>query len=154
MASLTDKWSSVRSGVPDFSWLKHTKTGKNIPKWPQFLPNIYVRNGNIIRTNGHKIYQHLSLQDTPNFAQIVILGLKIYHLATLGQIIWIEFFRTRLSRISFEQKTRWLPPGMTQQISDDVLHIASCRWFSAIPYAYNLFVFTMRCSSFVIKVFR
>jgi hypothetical protein len=30
-----------------------------------------------------KNYQHLSLQDTPNFTQSGILGLKIYHLATL-----------------------------------------------------------------------
>jgi hypothetical protein len=28
--------------------------------------------------------QHLSLQETPNFAQIAIFGLKIYHLATLS----------------------------------------------------------------------
>jgi hypothetical protein len=34
-------------------------------------------------SNGHKIHQHLWLQDTPKFTQIWILGLKIYHLATL-----------------------------------------------------------------------
>jgi hypothetical protein len=34
------------------------------------------------RPNGHKIYQHLSLQDTAKFTQIGIFGLKIYHVAT------------------------------------------------------------------------
>jgi hypothetical protein len=33
--------------------------------------------------NGHKIYQHLPLQDLPKVTQIGILGLKINHLATL-----------------------------------------------------------------------
>jgi hypothetical protein len=41
-------------------------------------------------TNGRKmkqiaikyVYQHLPLQDAPNFTQIVNFGLKIYHLAT------------------------------------------------------------------------
>jgi hypothetical protein len=33
--------------------------------------------------NRSKIYQHLSLQDTPKFTQIGIFGLKIYDLATL-----------------------------------------------------------------------
>jgi hypothetical protein len=36
------------------------------------------------RPSGHKIYQHLPLQDPPKFTQIGILGLKIYHLATLA----------------------------------------------------------------------
>jgi hypothetical protein len=36
--------------------------------------------------NGHKIYHHLSLQDTPKFTQIGIFGLKIHHLATLVQL--------------------------------------------------------------------
>jgi hypothetical protein len=35
------------------------------------------------RPNGHKIYQHISLQDTRKFTQIGIFGLKICHLATL-----------------------------------------------------------------------
>jgi hypothetical protein len=30
-----------------------------------------------------KFYQHLSLQGTPKFSQIGILGLKIYHLAAM-----------------------------------------------------------------------
>jgi hypothetical protein len=33
--------------------------------------------------NGHKIYEHLPLQDPSKLAQIRIFGLKIYHLATL-----------------------------------------------------------------------
>jgi hypothetical protein len=32
--------------------------------------------------NGHKIYQHLPLQDPPKFTQIGIFGLKKKHLAT------------------------------------------------------------------------
>jgi hypothetical protein len=32
------------------------------------------------------LYQHLSLQDTPKFAQIGIFGLEIYYLATLTTI--------------------------------------------------------------------
>jgi hypothetical protein len=35
--------------------------------------------------NGQKIYQHFPFQDPPNFTQIEISGLKIYHLATLVQ---------------------------------------------------------------------
>jgi hypothetical protein len=42
-----------------------------ITKWLKLIPN------------GHKIYQHLSLQDTPKFTQSWIFGLKIY-LANLG----------------------------------------------------------------------
>jgi hypothetical protein len=48
-------------------------------KWPE---NMYIKrplNTQYI----HKIYQHLSLQDTPKFTQIGIIGLKIYHLAAL-----------------------------------------------------------------------
>jgi hypothetical protein len=37
-------------------------------KWPIYIPN------------GHKIYQHLSLQDTPKFTQSWIFGLKSYDL--------------------------------------------------------------------------
>jgi hypothetical protein len=40
-------------------------------KWPQYIPN------------GHRIYQLFKFQGPPKFAQIWILGLKIYHLATL-----------------------------------------------------------------------
>jgi hypothetical protein len=40
-------------------------------KWPKYIPN------------GHKSYQHLSLQDTPISTQSWIFGLKIYDLATL-----------------------------------------------------------------------
>jgi hypothetical protein len=35
------------------------------------------------RPNGHKINQHLPLQDPPKFTQIGIFGMKICHLATL-----------------------------------------------------------------------
>jgi hypothetical protein len=35
------------------------------------------------RPNGHKTFQHLQLQDPPNFTEILIFGSKICHLATL-----------------------------------------------------------------------
>jgi hypothetical protein len=35
------------------------------------------------RPSVHKIYQHLPMQDPPNFTQIWIFGLKTNHLATL-----------------------------------------------------------------------
>jgi hypothetical protein len=35
------------------------------------------------KPNIHKKYQHLPLQDPPEFTQIGILGLRIYRLATL-----------------------------------------------------------------------
>jgi hypothetical protein len=44
---------------------------KYAAKWPKYIPN------------GHKIYQHLSLHDTPKFTQSWIFGFKIHHLATL-----------------------------------------------------------------------
>jgi hypothetical protein len=51
---------------------KYTKRHIKYTKLPQHAPN------------GHKIYQHLPLQDPPKFNQIGILGLKKYHLATLN----------------------------------------------------------------------
>jgi hypothetical protein len=65
--------------------IQYTKTGENIPKdhyinyqkaiqytkWPKYMPN------------GHKIYPHFPFQGPPKFTQMWILGLKIYHLATL-----------------------------------------------------------------------
>jgi hypothetical protein len=49
-----------------------------------------------------KIYQHLPLQDPPKFTQIVILGLKIYHLATLvlSKIVHFCEFLTSKRRAS------------------------------------------------------
>jgi hypothetical protein len=43
------------------------------------------------RTNGHKMYQQLPLQDPPKFTQIRLFGLKIYHLATPAKRQLIEF---------------------------------------------------------------
>jgi hypothetical protein len=48
-------------------------------KWPWNIPNGHE----ICIPNGHKIYQHLPLQKPPKFTQILIFGLKLYHLATL-----------------------------------------------------------------------
>jgi hypothetical protein len=44
---------------------------KKYAKWQQNIPK------------GHKMYQHLPLQDPPKFIQIGIFDLKINHLATL-----------------------------------------------------------------------
>jgi 5-methylcytosine-specific restriction endonuclease McrA len=38
-------------------------------------------------TNGHKIYQHLKMQDPPKFTQICIFGLKIHRLTTPANAI-------------------------------------------------------------------
>jgi hypothetical protein len=72
--------------LPDFSWSKHTKTGKYVPndhklyqtaikyaKWPKNVPI------------GHKVLQHFPFKGPPNFTQSVICGLKRNHLATLIQ---------------------------------------------------------------------
>jgi hypothetical protein len=40
-------------------------------KWPKYIPNGYI------------IHQHFPFQGPPKFTQVGILGLKIYHLATL-----------------------------------------------------------------------
>jgi hypothetical protein len=50
---------------------KYTKIPQNIP------------NGYYILINGHKIYQHFPFQGPQKSSQIGILGMKIYHLATL-----------------------------------------------------------------------
>jgi hypothetical protein len=71
--------------VARFFLAQHTKKGKiyqkpiKYSKWPQNIPN------------GHKISQHLLLQDPPKFSKKWIFGLKICHLATLdgnGQKVW------------------------------------------------------------------
>jgi hypothetical protein len=59
------------------------------PNWLKYFPN------------GQKIYQHLSLQDTPRFTKIGIFGLKIYHLATV--VITIGF-RTWTGLIGMVQR--------------------------------------------------
>jgi hypothetical protein len=55
---------------------KYTKNrmATSYPKCPQNRPN------------GHKIYHHLHLRDTPKFTQMGILGLKKSHLATLSRL--------------------------------------------------------------------
>jgi hypothetical protein len=86
----------VSSGLPDFYWYV-------IPEPEQSIPNdhkIHIPNGQQIFKmakkytkwptniqNGQKICQHNSLQRPRNYTQIGILGLKIFHLATLRLII-------------------------------------------------------------------
>jgi hypothetical protein len=50
---------------------------KNIPKRHEIYQTA------IKRPDGHIIYQHLPMKDPLNFTQIWILGMKIYHLATV-----------------------------------------------------------------------
>jgi hypothetical protein len=59
------------AGLPDFSWCDIPKTGKlyqNDHKMYQIVSKHTKWQQN--RPNGYKIYQHLSLQDTPKFTQI------------------------------------------------------------------------------------
>jgi hypothetical protein len=58
--------------LPDFSWYNLPTREKIYQMTTKCIPN------------GHKMYQHLSLQDPPKFTQIGIFGLKMYNLATLS----------------------------------------------------------------------
>jgi hypothetical protein len=83
--------SAVGPGLPDFFGTTY-QNWKDAPKGSQNIPTgnkMFIRNGSKIDKMAPKNYQHLSLQDTPNFTQIGILGLKIYHLATLVGSSWI-----------------------------------------------------------------
>jgi hypothetical protein len=56
---------------------QETKNGKNIPRRGKiYKMTIKYTKRPDNRTNGHKIYQHLPLQDPPKFTQIRVLGLK------------------------------------------------------------------------------
>jgi hypothetical protein len=81
------------------NWEKYTK-------WPQHYTNghkIYVPNGHkIYLLNGRirifqlgiiYVYPHFPFKGTPKFTQIGILGLKIYHLATLT---WTQTYVVRI----------------------------------------------------------
>jgi hypothetical protein len=58
------------------------------PKWGNvYQMAIKYTNWPWNRPNGHKIYQHLSLQHPPKLTRIGIFGLKMNHLATL---IWTD----------------------------------------------------------------
>jgi hypothetical protein len=52
---------------------KYTKWLQKYTKWLQNIPN------------GHKIYQHLPLQDPTKFTQLGIFSLKIFHLPELAK---------------------------------------------------------------------
>jgi hypothetical protein len=71
------------TGMPGFYLCNITKANKlpqNIPKWVLNMPNGRKQDQIGVCKKyqiGHKIYQHLPLQ-------IGIIGLKIYHLATLA----------------------------------------------------------------------
>jgi hypothetical protein len=69
-----------RAGLPDFTPEKPGKYTKNYNKIYKMA--IKYTKWQLNRPKGHKLYQHMSL-DTLKFTQIVILCLKIYHLATI-----------------------------------------------------------------------
>jgi hypothetical protein len=60
--------SQCNAGLPDFSWSKHTKTGKiyqmTVPNYTKWTLKI-------------KVYQHFLFQAPPKFTQIGIFGKKI-----------------------------------------------------------------------------
>jgi hypothetical protein len=70
--------------VARFFLVQHTKTGKYIPNRHKIyqMATKYAKR-TYKRSNDHKIYQHIPLQVPPKFIQIMICGLKIWHLATL-----------------------------------------------------------------------
>jgi hypothetical protein len=69
------------AGLPDFFWYNKPKRGIYIPM--DYKVYQMVTKGLKKRQKGPKIYQHIPLQDTTNFTQIGIFGLKINHLATM-----------------------------------------------------------------------
>jgi hypothetical protein len=76
MKDYQDISSSLGPGLPDFSWPKHTKTGKIYPmttNYTKLIQNI---------PNGYKIYQHFPFQGSPKHTKKFFV-MKINHLATL-----------------------------------------------------------------------
>jgi hypothetical protein len=81
------------TGLPDFPWSKHTKTGKTYQmttnytkiaikykKWPQTTPN------------GHKMYLHFPFKGPQTFPKLGFFGTKVNHLATL---VWNRSIQMR-----------------------------------------------------------
>jgi hypothetical protein len=67
-----------------FVLVQHTKTGKVYQKDHKlYQVTIKYTKWQQNRQNGLTICQHLSLQDTPKFTQILIFGMKIYLRATI-----------------------------------------------------------------------
>jgi hypothetical protein len=67
--------------------VEHTKTGKNIPNDHKMyqIARRYTKKLSSI-PNGHKIYKHFPFQGPAKYTpKIGILGLKMYHLATLEE---------------------------------------------------------------------
>jgi hypothetical protein len=71
------------TGLPDFSWSKHTITAKIYQTTTSYTNGHTLYQMAVNIPNGHYIWQHFPFQGPPNFTQIVIFGLKINHLATL-----------------------------------------------------------------------
>jgi hypothetical protein len=75
-----DYYTPVETRVARFCLVQNTKTGKNIPNYPE-LYQMFIKYNK--RPSVHKKYQHLPFQDPPKCTQIWIFGLKTNHLATL-----------------------------------------------------------------------
>jgi hypothetical protein len=69
--------------LPDFFSVKQTKTGENVPNNHKIYPNGHKTYTIAVTIpNDPKIYKHFPFQAPQKYAQIVIFGVKIYHLAT------------------------------------------------------------------------
>jgi hypothetical protein len=94
--------------------VQHTKAGKIYTKLQQKYTKCPYN-----RLNGHKIYQHLPLQDHPKFTQVGIFGLKIYHLVTLelGAIFApVSKASTRVTRWVFLKPKNYPDPFLLKLI--------------------------------------
>jgi hypothetical protein len=74
---------ACQAGLPDFSWSKRNKLGKNDHKLYQPVINYTYQMDKKI-PNIQKIYIHFQFQGLQKFTQIGIFGLKMNHLATLA----------------------------------------------------------------------
>jgi hypothetical protein len=74
-----------RGRVARFFLAQHTKMGGNIPN-DHKISQASTKHTKLNLPNGPKIYQHLPLQDPPEFARTGNFGLRINHLATLSNV--------------------------------------------------------------------
>jgi hypothetical protein len=84
---ISSRGEPAKTKVARFFSLQHTKTGENIPNEHK----IYQKALKI--PYGHKIYRRFPFQGPPKCTQIVIFGIKIYHLATLAKTIKLQIIR-------------------------------------------------------------
>jgi hypothetical protein len=87
--------------VARFVLVKHTKTGGKYTIWPQHLPCGHK----ICQMANKYIYQHYPFQGTPKFTRIGTIGMKINHLAKLGNCIYVSFYKKVL--VTLQRVTYW-----------------------------------------------